>query len=73
MKDGVMHMHAVESLPLPAGKRVELQPGGYHVMLMGLAKPLRAGDAVPIVFTIEDARGKRTTLEVTAPVRPLGK
>jgi copper(I)-binding protein len=73
MKDGVMHMHAVESLALPAGKRVELQPGGYHVMLMGLAKALGEGDAVPLVFTIEDARGKRTTLEVKAPVRPLGR
>jgi hypothetical protein len=73
MKDGVMHMHAVDSLALPAGKRVELQPGGYHVMLMGLAKALAEGDTVPLTFTIEDSRGKRTTLEVKASVRPLGK
>jgi copper(I)-binding protein len=73
MKDGVMHMHAVESLSLPAGKRVELQPGGYHVMLIGLAKALGEGDTVPLTFTIEDPKGKRTTLEVKASVRPLGK
>jgi copper(I)-binding protein len=73
MKDGVMHMHALESLALPAGKRVELQPGGHHVMLMGLAKVLGEGDTVPLVFTLEDAKGKRTTLEVKASVRPLGK
>ena len=70
---GVMHMHAVEELELPAGKPVELKPGGHHVMLMGLAKPLAAGDAVPLTFTIEDAKGKRTTVEVKAAVRPLGQ
>lgn len=73
MKDGVMHMHAIEALALPAGKRVELKPGGAHVMLMGLAKALGAGDTVPLTFTIEEGSGKRTTLEVKAPVRPLGK
>jgi copper(I)-binding protein len=72
-KDGVMHMHAVESIALPAGKRVELKPGGYHVMLVNLTKPLAAGDKVPLVFTIEDGQGKRTTLEVKAEVRPLGR
>ena len=72
-KDGVMHMHAVESLSLPAGQRVELKPGGYHVMLEGLARPLAAGDKVPLTFTIEDRSGKRTTLEVKAEVRPLGQ
>lgn len=73
MKDGVMRMHAVEALPLPAGRRVELTPGGHHVMLMGLARPLGEGDTVPLVFTVEDGKGRRTTLEVKAPVRPLGK
>ena len=70
---GVMHMHEVDSLDLPAGRRVELKPGGYHVMLEGLARPLAAGDQVPLTFTIEDRRGKRTRLEVKAEVRPLGK
>ena len=64
---------AVESLSLPAGQRVELKPGGYHVMLEGLARPLAAGDKVPLTFTIEDRSGKRTTLEVKAEVRPLGQ
>jgi len=73
MKDGVMHMQALDGLALPAGKRVELKPGGRHVMLMGVAKALGEGDTVPLLFTIEDAKGKRTTLEVRAAVRPLGK
>lgn len=70
---GMMVMEHVESLALPRGKAVEFKPGGHHVMLMGLAKPLGAGETVPITFTIEDSRGKRTTLEVKAPVRPLGR
>jgi periplasmic copper chaperone A len=69
---GVNHMHAVESVALPAGKPVQLKPGGHHVMLMGLAKPLVPGDSVPLTFTIEEKGGKRSRLEVKAEVRPLG-
>jgi copper(I)-binding protein len=58
---------------LPAGKRVELKPGGLHVMLVGLARPLGAGDRVALTFTIEDRQGRRTQLEVSAEVRPLGR
>ena len=70
---GVMRMHAVDQVPLPAGKRVELKPGGFHVMLVDLSKPLAEGDSVPLTLTIEDKQGKRTQLQVQAPVRPLGK
>jgi copper(I)-binding protein len=70
---GMMHMHAVEAVPLPAGKRVELKPGGFHVMLVDLAKPLGEGDSVPLTLTIEDKQGKRSKVEVSAPVRPLGR
>jgi copper(I)-binding protein len=69
----MMVMEMVESLALPKGKAVAFKPGGHHVMLMGITRPLSAGDTVPITFTIEDARGKRTALEVKAPVRPLGR
>jgi copper(I)-binding protein len=72
-RDGVMHMHAVDSLPLPAGKRVEMKPGGYHVMLVGLTRALAAGEHVPLTFTIEDKQGRRTQVEVRAEVRPLGQ
>jgi copper(I)-binding protein len=70
---GMMHMHAVDEVQLPAGKRVELKPGGFHVMLVDLAKPLGEGDSVPLTLTIEDKHGKRSKIEVSAPVRPLGK
>jgi periplasmic copper chaperone A len=70
---GRVQMNEVDEVPLPAGKRVELKPGGYHVMLVDLARPLGEGDNVPLTLTIEDKRGKRTQLEVRAPVRPLGR
>ncbi|HEY2629076.1 MAG TPA: copper chaperone PCu(A)C, partial [Usitatibacter sp.] len=70
---GMMRMHAVDEVPLPAGKRVELKPGGFHVMLVDLAKPLVEGDSVPLTLTIEDKQGKRSQVQVHAPVRPLGQ
>lgn len=70
---GMMKMSAVARLPLPAGKAVELSPGGYHVMLMGLAQPLKEGDSVPITLTFEDKTGAKQVIAVKAPVRALGK
>jgi periplasmic copper chaperone A len=72
MMSGVNMMHSVDSIPLPAGKPVELKSGSYHVMLMDLVKPVKPGEIVPITFTIEGKDGKRTQLEVKAAVRPLG-
>ena len=73
MENGVMRMQAMDDFLLLPGKSVELKPGGYHVMLMGLTRPLAAGDEVPLTFVIEDPQGKRTVLEVRAEVRALGK
>jgi len=70
MDGNVMKMRAVPSLDLPAGKAVDLKPGGYHVMLMDLKKPLTAGDTIPITLVVESA-GQRETVEVKAAVRPL--
>lgn len=73
MDHGTMHMKAVDFVALPAGKRIELKPGGYHVMLVDLRRPLAAGDMVPLTFTVEDSRGNRSTVEVKAEVRALGR
>ena len=73
MHGGVMHMHGVEEVKLPAGKAVELKPGSYHLMLMGLSKPVTEGQKVPITLTVQDAKGKKSTVEVQAEVRGLGK
>lgn len=54
-EDGMMTMSHVESIPVPAGETVALQPGGYHVMLMELAKPLEKGEGVELTLTFRDA------------------
>ena len=71
MDAGVMRMSAVSALPLPAGKAVELKPGGYHVMLMALKAPLKEGDTVPVTLTFKDKDGKASTMLVNAPVKAL--
>lgn len=68
---GVMQMQAVDAIDLPAGQRVELKPGGYHVMLLGLTAPLKDGDVVPLTLTVEGPDRKRSNVEVKARVRPL--
>jgi copper(I)-binding protein len=73
VEGGMMKMSAVPRLPLPAGKVVELKPGGYHVMLMDLVQPLKEGDTVPLSLTFEDTAGAKQTIAVKAPVRSLGK
>ncbi|MBL0944159.1 MAG: copper chaperone PCu(A)C [Hydrogenophaga sp.] len=67
----VMRMRAVSALPLPAGQTVELKPGGYHVMLMDLKAPVKAGDSLPLTLVFEGADGKRLTQEVKATARAM--
>ena len=69
MEGDVMKMRAIASLPLPAGQAVSLKPGSYHVMLMGLKKPLPEGSTVPVKLVIEDAQKKQTTVDVKVPVK----
>jgi periplasmic copper chaperone A len=71
MDAGVMKMAAVGKLPLPAGKPVALAPGGYHVMLMDLARPLKEGETIPLTLTVTDASGRTQKIEVRADVRAL--
>ena len=68
---GVMKMRQVPAVELPAGKTVELKPGGYHVMLMDLKQQVKEGDTVPLTLVIEGPDGKRESVEVKAPVRAL--
>ena len=71
MQDNVMKMRQVPAVELPAGKTVELKPGGYHVMLMDLKQQVKEGDTVPLTLVIEGPDGKRESVEVKAPVRAL--
>ncbi|HUR43339.1 MAG TPA: copper chaperone PCu(A)C [Aestuariivirga sp.] len=58
-QDGVLSMEAIESLDLPAGKTVEMKPGGLHIMLMGLKAPLQTGGKLHLELSFEKA-GKVT-------------
>jgi copper(I)-binding protein len=71
MEKDVMKMRAVKGLDLPAGKTVELKPGGYHVMLMDLKEQMKEGATVPVTLVIEGKDKKRSTVEIKAPVKPL--
>jgi len=71
MEGDVMRMRAITALDLPAGKAVSLKPGGYHVMLLDLKQPLKAGDSVPVTLVVEGTDKKRETIELKVPVRAL--
>jgi copper(I)-binding protein len=71
MGGGVMVMRSIDEVPIPAGTTVELKPGGFHVMLMELRKPLAKGDKVPVTLIFRGADGKKSTLEVKAEVRAM--
>jgi periplasmic copper chaperone A len=64
--NGVMKMRAVAGgFEIPAGGKLELKPGGKHVMLMGLTTPLMEGGEVEVTLTFENAG----PVTVKAPVK----
>ena len=72
MDGNVMKMRAVAGgLDLPAGKTVELKPGGYHVMLMDLKQQLKEGDSVPVTLVFEGKDGRKESVELKTPVKAL--
>ena len=68
MDGDVMKMRAIPGLELPAGKTVELKPGGYHVMLMDLKSTLQKETTIPLTLVFKDAKGVETKTELTVPV-----
>jgi periplasmic copper chaperone A len=66
MNDGVMEMKAIDAIDVPANKVVELKPGGMHVMLLKVNKPIKTGDVVPLTLTFEDANKRAVSLSVEA-------
>ena len=69
LENGVMQMRQLESLELPAKQMVKLEPGGLHLMLLDLKKPLKRGDKVPLRLTLQRTDRSKTVLEVQAEVR----
>ncbi len=71
MTGQMMKMREVDSIELPAGQAVNLASGGLHIMLFGLKRQLKEGESVPLSLVIERKAGKRETIAVNAPVKPL--
>ena len=69
MEGKVMRMRALSRLELFPGKTVELKPGGHHIMLLELKRPLKKGEVVPIRLRLEMKDKSVRTLEVRAEVR----
>ncbi len=69
MEKDIMKMAALPNgLDLPAGKAVELKPGGYHVMLMDLKAPLAKDSTVPVTLTFQDVKGVKSNVELKVQV-----
>jgi len=69
MEGNVMRMRAIPGLDLPAGRAVQLKPGGYHVMLMDLKRPLAVGEKVRVELRLETQDKRLVTQPVDVEVR----
>jgi len=63
-----MKMRAIPSVEIGPGGRLELKPDGYHLMLVELKQPLRAGETFPLMLTFERAG----TIRTMVTVEPMG-
>ena len=70
MEDGVMKMRHVHSVEVPAQGGVSFEPGGLHVMLMGLKEPLVAGESFPLALGFQEAGEIEVVVEITAGEMP---
>ncbi|MDR2838895.1 MAG: copper chaperone PCu(A)C [Azonexus sp.] len=65
---GVMKMRPVASVDIKAGGATTLQPGGLHLMMIGLKAPLKEGDVVPLTLGFDDGSVKQIEARVVRPV-----
>ena len=60
----MMAMTPVSSIDLPAGEEVNLEPGGYHIMMFDLAEPIKSGESIPVTLSFES--GDDMKIDATA-------
>ena len=70
MEGNVMRMRPIRSLDLPPGSTVELKPGGHHMMLMDLKRPLATGEKIKVELRLETRDKKLVTQPVEIEIRP---
>jgi copper(I)-binding protein len=69
LEGDIMKMQALkDGLELPAGKTVELKPGGYHLMLLDLKAPLQKDSSITLTLVFVDAKGVESRTELKVPV-----
>ena len=68
MDGNLMQMRQIAALDIPAHSTATFKPGGYHVMLVDLKRPLAAGEMIPLSLTFE----KAGTIEIAAVVEAPG-
>ncbi|MCD8503658.1 MAG: copper chaperone PCu(A)C [Burkholderiaceae bacterium] len=66
-EDGVAKMREVQEIPVPANGSVTLQPGGYHVMFIGLKQPFKEGESIPVKLNFANGQSTEVTFSVKAP------
>ncbi|MFV9474048.1 copper chaperone PCu(A)C [Advenella sp. RU8] len=71
MQDDVMKMRQIPSLDLPKSQVVELKPGSYHIMFIGLNNQVKENDEVALQLVVENADGSKETVDIKAPAKPL--
>ena len=69
MENGVMKMRMLDTLDLIAGKPTELSPGGFHLMLFDLKKPLAAGKEAHFTLHFKNKAGQEKTISVTSAIK----
>ncbi len=65
----MMRMSAIKAMDISPGRTVRLEPGGYHIMIMGLKRQLKEGETVPIMLEIEGLDKKVREVRADAKVR----
>jgi periplasmic copper chaperone A len=69
MADGLMTMRHLNAVDIATGTPTKFEPGGKHIMLVGLKQPLKDGDAFPVTLTFENAG----SIQVSVPIFGVGK
>ena len=68
IENGVMKMRMLEQLDLKANTPNKLAPGGFHLMLFDLKKPLKAGETVSFTLHFKNQAGKESLVKVSSPI-----
>lgn len=72
-EDGTMQMRQIPQVTMFAKERVVLKPGGHHIMLIGLKKPLAEGDVIDLTLNFDDGSSQQLEVPVKSVISALGE